>query len=138
MSPAIHDLASFAAEVRRLAAVVDAPANLLPTFGRSEDFARPHIEFDGTRFHFVVVERGQEYERISSTDPDPILYEAFQSVTFSMATSYELRHRRPGEDFRRQMFDVQLDLLARLSSAWARRRREAIEATLGNHPFTDA
>src|SRR4051812_13388363 len=75
-----HDLRGFADEVARLAALNGAPAGYLPTYGRSEDFARPHIEFDGTQFHFVVVERGQELERVSSTDPLEILYHVFESV----------------------------------------------------------
>lgn len=33
-------------EISRLASIIDADERLLPTYGRSEDFARPHIEVD--------------------------------------------------------------------------------------------
>jgi len=134
---AVHDLASFADEVTRLATVINAPARLLPTYGRTEDFARPHIEFDGSLFHFVVVERGQELERISSPEPREILFHVFEMVTFSMAGQYELHHRRLNEDSRRQMFAVQLDLLGQLAPDWQQRTRARLDEVLRKHPFVD-
>jgi hypothetical protein len=135
--PDRHDLSWFAREVSLRASTIGAPASYLPTFGHSEDFARPHIEYDGVQFHFVVVERGREIERVSSPDPDVILYKVFEAVTFSMAGDYEVRHRRINEDTRRQLFETQLKLLGRLSDAWQRRAAAAQVAVLRDHPFSD-
>lgn len=132
-----YDLKWFESEVIRLAAIIAAPAKLLPTFGRSEDGARPNIKFDGVQFHFVVEERGQELERKSSPDPQEILYRAFEAVTFSMACAYEVRHRIAGQDFRRQLFAVQLDLLGKLSPQWQQRTRARLDEVLAKHPFDD-
>src|SRR3954464_13794212 len=87
-------LNQFRNEVNRLATAVGAPAMYLPTYGHSEDFARPHIEFSDGRYHYVVVERGCELRRDSSPDANEILYCVFEGVTFSMACDYEVRHRR--------------------------------------------
>ena len=127
----------FRAEVERLAKVIGASSTDLPTFGQSEDFARPHIEYSGGQWHFVVIERGEEQARTTSTDPEPILYEVFDGITFTMACNYEFRSRRKGEDSRRQLFDVQLDLLGRLSNEWRRRKREDFDSVLRDHPFRD-
>jgi Immunity protein 63 len=124
--------------VNRLAGRIAAPANLLPTFGYSEDFARPHIEVDARGYHFVVVERGQELERRTTDNLDDLLSRIFTSVTFSMACNYELRHRVDGADPRRLLFATQVDLLSRLSSDWARREVEHHEIILRTHPFSDA
>jgi hypothetical protein len=50
-------------EIDDLAQRIGASGLILPTYGRSEDFARPHIEVDDSGYHYVVVERGQEMER---------------------------------------------------------------------------
>ncbi|HEY2589451.1 MAG TPA: Imm63 family immunity protein [Tepidisphaeraceae bacterium] len=131
------ELQQFQSEVERLAAVIGAPASLLPTYGRSEDFARPHIEFLGGQFHFVVEERGVQLQRESSPNPDDILYSVFEGITFSMAGDYEVRHRRPSEDSRRQLFDVQLQLLGKLSGDWQQRRRAHLGEILRQYPFSD-
>ena len=38
-------------EGKRLAKLINAPNQLLPTFETSEDFARPHIEKQGNEYH---------------------------------------------------------------------------------------
>lgn len=130
-------LAWFKGRVDALAAVIEAPAGSLPTYGRSDDGARPHIEYANGKFHFVVVERGQELDRVSSHDPDEIVYRVMQCVTSEMATAHELRHRRRGEDPRRIMFATQLELLGRLSESWRAREAARQAEILGRHPFRD-
>ena len=110
-------------QVERLAAVIEAPPGYLPTFGRSDQSGRPHVEVtaDG-RQHWVVCERGSEFRRRTTLVRDELLYWIFCSITSSMASSYELAHRIEGEDFRRQMFAHQFELLARLNPRWRGRR----------------
>jgi hypothetical protein len=56
-----------------LAGVIGAPSVLLPTFGQSEDMARPHIEEDDGKLSLVVIERGEELERQQARNPDELL-----------------------------------------------------------------
>lgn len=137
MTTFTKELRAFLGHVDRLAEIIDAPELLLPTYGVSEDFARPHIEFAGGQYHYVVVERGKEIDRKSSTDIDEILFHVFEGVTFSMAVDFERRRRRRNEDFRRQLFDAQLELLAKLNPDWRRRTRERLDEVLTRHPFVD-
>ncbi len=129
------DLARLRVWVRRLAETIDAPKHLLPTFGRSEDLARPHIESGRDELHYVVVERGEELDRQSTTDPNTLLEWVFGDVTFSMASTWEAAHRSPDEDFRRRLFAKQLVLLDVLHPRWAisladRHRRRLVEVGL--------
>ncbi len=126
------------AEIERRAALIGAASDWsLPTYGQSSDFARPHIEVDQRGYHFVVVERGRELKRKTSPDLDELLFEVFQSVTFSLACEYEVAHRVRGQDFRRLMFARQVELLSQLSPQWAQRRAEEHQQILGDHPFHD-
>jgi hypothetical protein len=113
------DLSRLEGWVRRLGEAIDAPERLLPTFGRSADLGRPHIESGRDALHYVVVERGEELTRQNTTDPNTLLEWVFEHVSFSMASTWELAHRNPEEDFRRLLFAKQLVLLDILHPRWA-------------------
>jgi hypothetical protein len=130
-------LADIEAEVMRLAAVLRVEPRALPTFGRSEDGARPHIEVTEAGYQYVVVERGLELRRDSTTSSDDLLYTVFAGVTFDLACRWEAGHRTRGKDFRRALFHKQVELLATLSPEWARREADAHAEILRGHPFDD-
>ena len=130
-------LAEIERQVRALAARIDAPDGTLPTFGYSEDGARPHVEIDARGFHYVVVERGQEESRSTTREQDEFLRLVFNSITFSLACSFELRNRVDARDPRRLMFSKQAELLAKLSPSWAAREVDDHIQILRKHPFDD-
>lgn len=115
-------------EVDRLARVVDAPERSLPTYGRSEDLARPHIEVAGPHMSWVVVERGKEWERRTTDDLDELLYWIFRSVISEMSSKFAARHPVEGKEFRYPMFRKELELMGTLSPAW----RSRLIAELGH------
>ncbi|HEY1406591.1 MAG TPA: Imm63 family immunity protein [Spirochaetota bacterium] len=124
-------------EVNKLAKVIRAPGDELPTYGYSRDFAYPHIEVDDHGYHYVVIERGQERERKTTQDVDELLYWIFDSVTFSMALKYELRHRIRKKDSRRMHFEKQEELLGKLHPEWEEKAKEEHLSILKEHPFDD-
>jgi hypothetical protein len=131
-------LAEIKIEVDDRATLIRAAGNhSLPTYGRTEDGARPHIEVDWRGYHFVVVERGQERERFTTRDLDELLYRIFQSVTRELAFAYELAHRVETQDCRRLAFQRQVELLSQLSSSWAQREAQEHDRILRKHPFDD-
>jgi hypothetical protein len=124
--------------VEKLAPLIEADPNVLPTYGESRDMGWPHIEVDSTgAYHWVVRERGVELERHSYARLNDLLYKIFESVTSALAGRWELDHRIEGPDFRRLMFKRQLELLDRLNPTWATRGRDRIDEILREHPFVD-
>jgi hypothetical protein len=63
----------------------------------------PYIEVADDAYYFVIEERGTELHRRRTTDLDELLYWIFDHVTSSLSSDFELRHRKPGEDSRRQL-----------------------------------
>ena len=125
-------------KTEKLALRIDAPADLLPTYGHSRDFGYPHIEVDSAGLmHYVVVERGQELERKTTSDLDQLLYWIFADVTFSMAGKFEVKNRIRDKDSRRMMFAKQEELLGILSNPWRQKEREEHQRILERHPFDD-
>lgn len=125
-------------KVEELALKINAPTDLLPTYGYSKDFAYPHVEIDNHRIlHYVIVERGQELRRRSTDKLDDLLYWIFTDVTFSMASSFELNNRIEDKDCRRIIFEKQEQLLGFLNEIWGQKENEEHQCILKNYPFDD-
>jgi hypothetical protein len=124
-------------EVDRLAAKIRAVGAILPTYGYSDNWARPHIEIDTRGFHFVVQERGHELQRVTTRELDELLFHVFRSVTFELALKYELEQRVEELDHRRTAFRHQEELLSMLSPSWGEREADEHRKILKEHPFDD-
>lgn len=121
-----------------LARRINAPTNLLPTFSSPIGDATPNIEVDNSGlYHFVISERGTEYERKITSDLNDLMYWIFSGVTFSLACDYELKNRVEDKDSRRIMFAKQEELLGILNKDWEERERKEHESILINNPFDD-
>src|SRR5690606_1755473 len=77
-----------------------------------------HVEVEGENINLIVTERGTEIERRETDDEGSALYLLMSSVTSDLALKFELRNRRPGEDFRRQYFAEQERRLRKLHDDW--------------------
>jgi immunity protein 63 of polymorphic toxin system len=131
-------LSEIKTEVDRRAGLIGAAGHrALPTYGHTQDGARPRIEVDSRGYHFVVVERGQEQERFTTPNLDDLLFRIFQSVTHELAFAYELVHRVEMQDCRRLAFRRQVELLSQLSPNWAEREAQGQSRILTEHPFDD-
>jgi hypothetical protein len=95
----------------------------------------PHIEQEGDEFHFVVTERGSEFERRRTKDPEEILYWLLDGVTKVIATNYELRNRDETRDGREIWFPLQEKLLYELKPEWGVRKQEEHMRILHDHPM---
>jgi hypothetical protein len=88
----------------------------------------PHVEMKAGKFEFVVTERGAELQRLSGLSGGEILYLLFQGITQHMATSYELRNRKPLGDGRAVWFPYQEELMAKLDPSWGTRLKAEPES----------
>lgn len=121
-----------------LAASINAPTYLLPTFDTPIGDATPNIEVDHLgQYHFVISERGTEYERKITSNLHDLLYWIFSSVTSAMAGDYELKNRNEKKDSRRIMFEKQEELLGLLNKDWQNKERREHQSILINYPFDD-
>lgn len=128
-------LSEINSKVKELAVRIGAPKRMFPVFGLSEHNGRPRIEVDEKNYHYVIAERGEEYERYTTSDIDNILYKIFVFITSQLSMEYELAHRVEGQDHRRMMFQRQKELLSTLSPYWAEQRSIEIEKMLEDNPY---
>ena len=130
-------LAEIQVLVERLAEKINAPLHILPSYGHTRDGAYPHIEISDKGYHYVVVERGEELERFVTESLNELLFKVFRSVTFSMSCDFELKNRIKSQDFRRQLFMKQIELLTELDEEWGQKIVIEKQMILNTHPFID-
>jgi hypothetical protein len=125
-------------ELQRIAEIIGAEQNQLPTVCNSKDQAWPNIEFssNGTAY-YEAYERGEQLFSIPAFDLEHLMFMSFKEVSFIMATEYELQNRSIKEDFRRQLFSKQVELMHTIKSEWARKIEDEVLSILKASPFVD-
>ncbi len=117
---------------------INAPKNLLPSYGQQTKDAHPYIKVDDLGHMFYIVsERGEEYEKKMTSKIDELLYWIFADITFIMARDYEFENRIENKDSRRMIFDKQEMLLGELDKTWKEKEYTTHQRILKSHPFDD-
>lgn len=112
--------------MEKIAALIGAREEHLPTVEYSRDIGFSHIEFKGGKYHLVSVERGKEVKRKSTTYLDEFLYMIFSNVTFEMAIEFEVSNRVAGQDSRILLFAKQIQLMRSISPEFGERIEKTI------------
>jgi len=119
----MHQAAHIEAEVKRIASVLGAPSQLLPTVGHLNGGEGAHIEVDYYGYHYVVMERGVEVDRHFTIDLDDLLFYTFENVASELANQV-LRSSIEATDRSADVHHLtKLQMLGWLSPAWRERAR---------------
>lgn len=117
--------------------LIDGNEKDLPDINESNDMAKPFIEIDRYGYNYVVRERGIEYERTIPPDLKELLYLVFRGITFDMASTWEVKNRKKGQDTRRLLFAKQIELLDILSPDFGRKAKAEMDSILRIAPYDD-
>lgn len=120
-----------------IAKKLNAPSEQVMFAMQPRDFGYPHIEVHAPEYHYVVTERGNEFERRKTDDPEELLYWMITDLTRQMASDWELANRVDGEDPRRQLFQHEIDLLKKVNIDWAEKRKTHFDEIPEIHPYAD-
>jgi len=113
------------------------PLNLCPTFRFNEGTARPEIKVDQLGYHYVISERGNVFENYITLDFDEILYRVFEDATFTLAMKQAMKNRIEGEDFRRQFFKIQEEMIKEIRESFYIKLCDKHKNILNQYPFSD-
>jgi len=130
-------LSEIEVKVNELAPKIGAPQDILPTYGYSEQTARPHIEVSLRVYSYVIAQSGQETSRYTTRDIDQLLYAIFVDVTLGLAVKHAKNNRTENQDIRRIAFPRQVELLSLLSPQWGERMSQEQVQILKQAPFDD-
>ena len=133
--PKLYSIATIRKMVREHGKKINTPEELLTVRAATDSLGTPHVEINHTGYHYIVCERGNELERKTTKNLQTLLYWIFELIVFQMASEYEVQHRKPGEDFRRVLFSIQLELYEKLDAHWFALKKKELEEILVEHPY---
>jgi hypothetical protein len=116
---------------------IDGSLNLLPKINESNSEAEPFIEIDRYGYNYVCIERNEEIFRKIPPDLDWLIFEVFRDITWQMASEWELKHRNPNEDFRKQSFAKRVELMKRINPTFGERIEQEINQILLYAPYSN-
>ena len=131
----LYSISTIRKKVREYGKKIGVPKKLLTVPTTTDGFGTPHIEIDDRGYHYVVSERGTEYKRKTTRNVHTLLYWIFKDIVFEMASDFELNHRKPEEDFRRILFNKDLELFEKLDRQWYMWEKEDIDNILKENPY---
>ena len=88
-------------------------------------------------YHYCVVERGQLRVNVTTQSLSEITYQVLSSDIFWMAVEFESIHRIKGRDFRRLLFQKEMQYWSILGESLAERAAQKIAETLQKAPYQD-
>ena len=107
----------------------------LPIFPQHDGSA--HAEQLGNSYFYVVTDRGTEFQRRETQNPDELLSWFVRDLTSEIAGRWELDHRLPGQDSRRLRFKRHIELLRSVDEFWADQQQAHYNDVLMMCPFND-
>jgi len=118
---------------------LDDDSKLYPMFSRTSNVFNDgaSIYVKNSKYYYIIMERGQLNKCFESEDLEEVLYPLFESITFSLASDYELNHRIENEDSRRLLWKKQLELLKKINRNFFVKCQIEIEEILKIAPFND-
>lgn len=134
-------MAAAAREIARRVAQLEAVSGLKVSFVPSDEdrdagypFYRPAL---GGGFRYMARERGQVVMEELVADVDELARRVLRDLAAQLAQAYEVRHRIPGQDSRRQWFALAETWLSALEPAWGAAEQERHAQILRSAPFRD-
>ena len=128
-------------EVRRIGKLLcgeNIPTYLFSVAGSPTHSGAPHVELVGDEYHYVITERGSEYDRRKTKDIDELLYWFVSDDVSQLARDWELERRVENQDSRRLWFKKELELLEKVKPDWAVKKESHQLEVLSEHPFNDS
>ena len=124
-------------KILELGKKINAPEEYLLMRTKTDHFGYPHIEVKDGFYHFIVIDRGTVARHSQTKDIDLLLYWYFECAISEMASTYEINHKNPDQDFRRIWFARQIELMRILSPIWTQWLKKELDEVLGRVPFSD-
>jgi hypothetical protein len=124
-------------EIEEIARVIDAPIHELLTFNISRDDGTPCIQIERDIIYYFARDRAVVCMHKQTTNRMDLYYWVFQDVTSAMSSKFAVRNAKTPTNFRRVLFEHQLELLGKINPIWASKRQQEIDEILESYPYND-
>lgn len=89
-------------------------------------------------YSIVYAERGVDRVELKTRSEDEVLEHLISNLAWTLAVDHEMKHRRVGEEARRQIFELHAAMLDKVDPAWAERARHRAAGYMKENPLDEA
>lgn len=89
------------------------------------------------KYHFIFIEKGKIREHKELFHVKEVLWNVLNVVLFDTAMKYAILNKRAGEDFRRQLFEKEIELFSLFGESFKETKVKEIQNILLKNPYTD-
>ena len=94
-----------------------------------------YVFSDKDKYLFVFTERGSIKEKKELYKKEEVLWLILDELIFEEAMKYTMGNRRDGENFRKVLFDKEIELFSKFGNDFKYRRISEINEILRNNPY---
>lgn len=88
-------------------------------------------------YHYVITEKGKVCIHRQINTEEEVLWIILNEILFQVALDYAIQNRIPGKDFRRKLFEKEIELFSKFGVNFGRRKDEEINEILKRRPYND-
>lgn len=92
---------------------------------------------DGEKYHYLFTEKGSVKFHKTTSSLMEITYWILDIVIFEFSMKYATDNRKEGEDFRRKLFDKEIEIWSLFGEYYYKRKKNELEEILKNNPYVD-
>lgn len=124
--------------IREIGSKINVPEEMYPKINQvGDEFSETVIKKDLYYYYIFKIERGKIAKCIKCKTSDDLMYLIFFDITDEMAGLYEVENRVNNQDYRRIMFEKQLELMKCISIKYYQRLKMELEEVLKKYPYND-
>lgn len=96
-----------------------------------------YVFSDKNAYHIVYTEKGKIRKHIKSNSVDDVLWNVLDNIIFDISVNYAIKNSINGKDFRRPLFEKEIELYSKFGKNFEKRKIDEINKILQVNPYCD-
>lgn len=88
-------------------------------------------------YHILFTEKGKVREDKITTDEKEVIRSVLDIVSFDIAMEFAISNREKNKDFRRKLFEKEVEIYSLFSETFEKSKKREIEEILKENPYKD-
>lgn len=94
-----------------------------------------YVFSQNNQYHYVLIEKGKAARHYTCTETADVLWYVLETALFELAVEYAKKNSGQTEDFRKLLFQKEIELFALFGQSFRERKIAQINAILQKYPY---
>lgn len=105
--------------------------------GNPNSIEGTYIFVQNNEYHVLYTEKGKVKEDRITSEKEEVLWCVMDIISFDIAMEYAKKNREEGRDFRRALFEKEIEIYSLFGEKFEKKKRLEIEEILKKNPYND-